>query len=446
MLADHQIPAPKNEPDRITRVFLLLTGGDDAGLCKEIPESACKDQPGNFFRHLLASVGSKLSDEVASPRLVLPWLLSHLGGGGAAVAWLLPIREAGTLVPQLLIAAWLRHLPLRKYAWAFGGFVQGLSALGMAAIALLGSGPASTWGVLGLLLLLALGRGVSSIATKDVLGKTIAKSRRGALMGWSESASSVIALVIGLLLPLLGKSPERSLLALLLLVAVAGWWINAALALAIREKPGATEGEVNTGRAILEGFGLLSTDRVFLRFNLTRGLLLGSVLSLPYLVVLARKQSSADMTSLGLLLIISNLVVLLTSPAWGRWSDRSSSHVMAAGGALAGLATAAALFLPLLQGGWTRSIWTYGLLYGVLVAAHTGIQIGRKTWVVDFGGPNRAMYVAMSNTLAGLLTLVAGAVTSFVAHRWGDSGALALMTVMALAGAVTTVWNTEQES
>lgn len=444
MLADHQIPAPKNEPDRIIRVFLLLTGGDDAGLCKEIPESACKDQPGNFSRHLLASVGSKLSDEVASPRLVLPWLLSHLGGGGAAVAWLLPIREAGTLVPQLLIAAWLRHLPLRKYAWAFGGFVQGLSALGMAAIALLGSGPTSTWGVLGLLLLLALGRGVSSIATKDVLGKTIAKSRRGALMGWSESASSVIALVIGLLLPLLGKSPERSLLALLLLVAVAGWWINAALALAIREKPGATEEEVNTGRAILEGFGLLYTDRVFLKFNLTRGLLLGSVLSLPYLVVLARKQSSADMTSLGLLLIISNLVVLLTSPAWGRWSDRSSSHVMAAGGALAGLATAAALLLPLLQGGWTRSIWTYGLLYGVLVAAHTGIQIGRKTWVVDFGGPNRAMYVAMSNTLAGLLTLVAGAVTSVVAHRWGDSGALALMTVMALAGAVTTVWTREQ--
>lgn len=444
MQTDHQKSTLKSECDRITRVFQLLTGGDDAGLCKEIPEGACKDQPGNFFRHLLASVGSKLSDEVASPRLVLPWLLAHLGGGGAAVAWLLPIREAGTLVPQLLIAAWLRHLGLRKYAWAFGGFVQGLSALGMAAIALFGNGPASTWGVLGLLLLLALGRGVSSIATKDVLGKTIAKSRRGALMGWSESASSVIALVIGLLLPLLGKSPERSLLALLLLVAVAGWWINAALALAIREKPGATEGEVNTARAILDGFGLLYTDRVFLRFNLTRGLLLGSVLSLPYLVVLARKQSSADMSSLGLLLIISNLVVLLTSPAWGRWSDRSSSHVMAAGGALAGLATATALFLPLLQGGWTRSIWTYGLLYGVLVAAHTGIQIGRKTWVVDFGGPNRAMYVAMSNTLAGLLTLAAGAVTSFVAHRWGDSGALALMTVMALAGAVTTVWNTEQ--
>lgn len=313
MTTDHQISTPKSEHDRITRAFQLLTGGDEVRLCKDIPEDACKDQPGNFFRHLLASVGSKLSDEVASARLVLPWLLAHLGGGGAAVAWLLPIREAGTLVPQLLIAAWLRHLALRKYAWAFGGFVQGLAALGMAAIALLGSGPASTWGVLGLLLLLALGRGISSIATKDVLGKTIDRSRRGALMGWSESASSVIALLIGLLLPFLGKSPERGLLALLLLVAVAGWWINAAVALAIREEPGATEGNSNAGRAMLEGFGLLFTDRVFLRFNLTRGLLLGSVLSLPYLVVLARKQSGADMSSLG------PLVRSLQQQRHGRW-------------------------------------------------------------------------------------------------------------------------------
>ena len=440
-------PLPTATPTaRIEKAFQILAGGDEVRLCQDIPDSACREQPGNFFRHLIASVGNKLSDEVASARLVLPWLLAQLGGGGSAVAWLVPIREAGTLVPQLAIAAWLRHLPLRKYAWAFGGFTQGLAAAGMAVVALLGEGPASTWTVLGLLLMLALGRGVSSIATKDVLGKTIAKSRRGALMGWSESASSIMALGIGLLLPWLGQSPERGLLAVLLLVAAAGWWINAALALSMREEPGATEGGVNASAAILEGLGLLRTDPVFLRFNLTRGLLLGSVLSLPYLVMLAQQQSGAELSSLGVMIVAANLAVLLSSPAWGRWADRSSTHVMAAAGGIAGLVTGIALILTQLPAGWAHSPWTYSLLYAALVAAHTGIQIGRKTWVVDYGGPNRAMYVAMSNTLAGLLTLAAGALTSLVAHLWGDAGALALLTAMALAGAGTTLWVGRRES
>lgn len=425
---------------RYERAFLLLAGGDDVRLCRDIPDSACREQPGNFFRHLLASVGNKLADEIASARLVLPWLLAQFGAGGAAIGWLIPIREAGTLVPQLLVAAYLRRLALRKYAWAFGGATQGLAALGMAAVALAGDGPVGVWSVLGLLLALALGRGISSIATKDVMGKTIARSRRGTLMGWSDSASSVLALVIGLALPLLGERPERALLAALLVLAAAGWLLNAACALAMREEPGATEGAVSAGSALLDGLRLLRADPAFVRFNLSRGLLLGSALSLPYLVVLAHAHSGADLAGLGVLIVASNLGVFASSPFWGRWADRSSRHVMATAGALAGLTTACALATPWLPAAWGASAGYYGALYGVLAAAHAGIQLGRKTWVVDLGGPNRALYVAMSNTLAGLLMLVAGVLTGLVARLWGHHGALLLLTVMALAGAASTLW------
>ena len=70
---------------------------------------------------------------------------------------------------------------------------------------------------------------------------------------------------------------------------------------------------------------------------------------------------------------------------------------------------------------------------------------GRKTWVVDLGGPNRALYVAMSNTLAGVLMLAAGALTGLVARFWGHHGALLLLTAMALAGAVSTLWLKDAE-
>lgn len=434
------MPPSATEPRSATERAYQLLVGDEVRLCQDIPDSACREQPGNFFRHLGASVGNKLADEIASARLVLPWLLGQLGAGGAAVAWLVPIREAGTLVPQLLVAAWLRHLPRRKWAWVAGGFTQGAAALGMAAVALAGPGPWAVAAVLALLGVLALGRGVSSIATKDVMGKTIGKSRRGTLMGWSESLSSALALGVGLALPWLGDHPERGLLAVLLVLAAAGWWLNALLAASLREEPGATEGAVNAGSALLDGLRLLVDDRAFLRFNLSRGLLLGSVLALPYLVVLARRSSGADLGGLGVLLIVANGAVLLTSPAWGRWADRSSRHVMAAGGALAALVTALALLLPMMVPTGAALGWLYAALYGVLATAHTGIQIGRKTWVVDLGGPQRAMRVALSNTLAGLLTLAAGALTGLVAQRWGEAGALLLMTAMAAAGAASTLW------
>ncbi|HMZ12198.1 MAG TPA: hypothetical protein PKW88_15895, partial [Plasticicumulans sp.] len=86
---------------RFERAFLLLAGGDDVRLCKDIPDSACREQPGNFFRHLLAALGNKLADEIASARLVLPWLLAQLGAGGAAVGWLVPQKGASSTAVTL---------------------------------------------------------------------------------------------------------------------------------------------------------------------------------------------------------------------------------------------------------------------------------------------------------------------------------------------------------
>lgn len=423
-------------PQRLNRAFLLLSGSDDVRLCKDIPDSACREQPGNYFRHLLASLGNKLADEIASARLVLPWLLAQLGGSSALVGWLVPIREAGSLVPQLLVAALVRGLARRKYAWALGGLTQALAALGMALIAVFGDGPLGVWTVLALLLLLALGRGVSSIATKDVMGKTIGKSRRGSLLGWSDGISSIVALLIGLALPLLGESPARGVLAALLLLAAAGWLLNAACALAIREEAGATEGGVSAGAALLEGWALLRDDRAFLRFNLSRGLLLGSALALPYVVVICHQRSGEDLAGLGLLLVASNLGTFVASPLWGRWADRSSRQVMAAAGALAGLCCLLTVGLA----AWTDSLWWYAGVYTVLTAAHAGVQLGRKVWVVDLGGERRALYVAMSNTLAGALLLLAGLITGAVAHAFGAHGALLLMALMALVGAASTLW------
>ena len=101
-----------------------ITGDEDARVCKDIPESACRHLPRNFFAYLVSNFLSKVADELASARLVLPWLLGAAGAPAAFVGFLVPIREAGALLPQLLVAAYIRRLPKRKGVWIVGALLS----------------------------------------------------------------------------------------------------------------------------------------------------------------------------------------------------------------------------------------------------------------------------------------------------------------------------------
>jgi len=64
---------------------------------------------------------TKLADEIASARLIFPWVLGLLGAPLLLVSLAVPIRESGVLLPQLFIAARIRAKALRKYVWMLGG-------------------------------------------------------------------------------------------------------------------------------------------------------------------------------------------------------------------------------------------------------------------------------------------------------------------------------------
>ena len=95
------------------KVFEMLTSGDEGRVCKDIPDSACRDEAGNFFTHVASLSTSKISDGLIDPKLVLSWLLTTLGAPTWLIGLLVPVREAGALLPQLFTAAALRRLPQR---------------------------------------------------------------------------------------------------------------------------------------------------------------------------------------------------------------------------------------------------------------------------------------------------------------------------------------------
>jgi hypothetical protein len=419
-------------------LYDLATGDEDARVCKDIPDAACNDQPQNFFLQLGALVCSKIGDELASAKLVLPWLLSAAGAPAVFIGLLVPIRESLSLLPQLFVAAAIRAQAVRKWLWVGGSVAQGLCVMGMAAVAqLLLEGAAAGWAVVGLLVLFSLARGFSSVAAKDVMGKTVSKTRRGTLTGYATAAAGLVTIAAGTWLQLrTGLEDNAGGVAGLLLVAGGLWLLGAALYANLREQPGATEGGGNAGRDALASLSILVTDIPFRRFVITRALLVATALLVPFYAALAREVSGEGLGGLGALLVAAGIASTVSSGFWGRMADRSSRDVLRIAATVAGV-------LSLAVAGWHMAgapglpaeavVVASFLIIGV---AHAGIRIGRKTYLVDMAtAQTRATYVAVSNTAIGVV-LLAGGVFGVVADRVGTTETIGLLGLFCLAGAI----------
>jgi hypothetical protein len=282
----------------------------------------------------------------------------------------------------------------------------------------------------------SVARGLSSIAAKDVLGKTIPKSRRGRVNGYSAGAAGAATLGVGAALVACGAGDGDRGTFLILLGAAAGLWLLASAVYSrIAEWPGETEGG---GNALAEAFSkllLLHRDAPFRRFVIARALLLCSALSAPYFVILARQHASGVSGQLGLFIVAGGLATSLSAPFWGRLADWSSRQVMAAAALITSgvgfLVVGAEFCAPALGG----TIWFYPVVFFVLMIAHSGVRLGRKTYVVDLAAGNRRTdYVAVSNSVIGAVLLLLGGMGA-LAQIFSVPLVILVLSVFGLGGA-----------
>ena len=417
-------------------LYNRVTGDEDARVCKDIPEQACDDQPRNFFVYLWANLLGKVADEISSARLILPWLFGSLGVPTFFTGFLVPIREAGVLVPQLLVAAVVRNMPVRKGVWLLGALLSALSLIGMGLTTLTASG--STAGGLFILMLVifSLARGLCSVSAKDVLGKTVSKSRRGTLMGWSASLSGIAILLVGIWIGLIDLKSSGTTLFAGLLFAGAALWILAALVFAlIIEQPGATEGGGNAITVAFQQLSLLLTDKPFQQFVLARALLLSVALAPPFYVLIAQSYAGTSLLGLGSLIVANGLASSLSAPFWGYLGDRSSRQVMVLAVSGAGLLGILTYLAVILQWQWLTSELGMAAVFLLLNVMHGGVRLGRKVYLVDMAsGGNRAAYVAVSNTVIGVLMLIGGLV-GLLGEKLGAAGIVLLLAIISLLAA-----------
>ncbi len=427
-------------------LYEKLLNEEDARVCKNISEDACKEVPGNFLLMIISSFFSKLGDAIANPKVVLPWVMETINAPLYLIGFLVPIRESGSLIPQLLIASYIRLMPVRKWVWVGGSILQAVAMVGIGLVAWTSNGTMAGYAIIGLLVIFSLARGLSSVASKDVVGKTIPKTQRGRVTGWSASLAGLITVLIGGVFLFISQEALSPLIYGAMLAGAGLLWIIAALVYAgIKEYPGATDGGGNALFEALKRLRILRDDKPFRRFVITRSLLLCSALTAPYYVVLAQQYLGSPTYLLGLFVLASGAASLLSAPFWGHFADLSSRKVMIAAAIMTAALGLIVYTIDQLVPQLLQFTLTLPLVYFLLSIAHQGVRVGRKTYVVDLAeGNKRTDYVSVSNTLIGIILLILG-FTGALSTVLEISSIILILSLMGVIGAILAVFLPEVE-
>ncbi|MCD2262194.1 MFS transporter [Dietzia aurantiaca] len=440
-------------PDRLyTRLVTRVDSAETA-----LPRDVQRDVPRNGLRLVAANTLQSSGDQMVSASTVLPWLFHVIGVPAALVGLLVPIRESGSMLPQAFLTPLVVRVRRRKWVFVTGAGVQAASVAVMAAIAALGHGTAAGVGILAALVVFSLGRCLCSIASKDVQGRTIPSGERGQIIGLATSAAGLVAVTLGLAIRLVGGHDiNAGQIAILLAAGAVMWTLSAAVYAQVKEPAGEGRSE-KSGEADASGSGsggegasgswfadaarLFREDPTFRKFISVRGLLLVSSLSPPFIVSISVAAGTHALTGLGGFILASGVASLIGGRIFGRMADRSSRLLMARAASAASLVAIAlvvvVLAVPGFDGGSAAGTAVFVGSYFLLTLLHSGVRVGRKTYVVDVAeGDTRTAYVAVGNTSMGIILLLVGGISSALALL-GVQWALVFLAVLGLIGAAS---------
>jgi len=387
----------------------------------------------NGMVHVVSLILTKTADALIDPKLVLSWLLTALAAPSAMIGLLVPMREAGALLPQLAFARKVEASPERKRFWALGSAVQGLAAFGIAAAALLLTGALAGGVILACLAVLAVARSASSVSYKDALARTIAKRRRGAITGLAASVASLSVFGVGVLMAAGLFDVAVAPLAAIIAVAGAAFLLASRVFVTLREPRADPEDTYDDG-SLAALFQPIVTDAQLRLFVASRAALAVTALAPPFIVMLSAASGRSALDALGPLVMASTAASVLASYLWGRLSDHSSRQTLMVAGALGSAVFAVVGALGLAFDGLGGTFGAAAAIFAAQIA-YEGVRAGRKLHLTDMAEDAfRARYTALSNTLIGLALLVGG-LFGLAADRFGPAPVLLAFAVIAALGA-----------
>lgn len=385
------------------------------------------------FRALVASgTAVDTGRQLASPRMVLPFLYLALGAPIFFAGLLLPIFQLMRLVTPTLAAPMIQNAKARKWFIMASFFAMAL------VLAFLGVSAHSTsreWQVIIFLLAAAAigsGEGVNSLAFNDLIGRVLLPERRKSLFyrNTALAGCATIALVWGIHTMLHFRSALDSHLILV-------WWVGAGVTFFagiaitfVQETHTAQNRDQSTGgthvpehakhyiRSLRDGLSEAVRVSWFRKFLSARALLLSIELAMPFYAIHAASHYRQHGGSLSIFVIFTSTALIAGGILWQRLSAKSDQSIMVVGAVLAAIGGVWAISIEF--AGHQRPPALHAAVFFLVAIGAQGIISARKTYLLRLAPEDqRAYYVAAGNTLTGIVGVFFGFLLGTVAHLQG---------------------------
>jgi len=349
------------------------------------------------------------------PTTILPALIRLLGGSPVVVGSLGTIQSGSWLLPQLFAGRYVANRPFVKKLVVAPAVIS-RSLLWLLVPVLWYTAPRAPSIAIAAILLAYAGFGIfdslGSVGWFELVVKGLPAARRGRLLGVMQSLSSLMAIgagaVVGVVLARPGPAWSNHLL--LVLVAAAFFCIGPGFIASIREPRGAVQGSPHAGWAhyLPRLASIVRSDRRFvwlLAVRMASGL---ADMATAFYILFAVERLHVPEEMIGLFVSAGVAGGLLSGALLGPLGDRKgSAQVVVVIMVLRCLAPSLALAAPLVAAGVPQL--ALGALVLVFVAsgmANSAYMVGFTNYLMEIAPPGEgATYIALSNTLCGLLTV-----------------------------------------
>ena len=379
---------------------------------------------------------------------VLPAFLAMLTKSSIVIGSLTAIRTAGTFIPQLWTAHYLRH---RKHHKAFLMKDAAVSRVAIAVfgIALFLVGPRDKAFMLAAFIVMYsafwISEGIAGVPWTDLVAKTIPERQRGRLFGFTQFGGGILALLAGLLISriLSPKGPAYPMnYAILMCVGAFFFWCSFFSLLAVREPEGEPEEHDGGFWQYVRNIGGMLAGHDQLKRVLIVQLLIGfNGMSLPFYILYAKQNMAGAPTGMtigemaGILLSVQVAGSIILSAVAGYVSDHLGPKWAILTSVMSGFV---APVVALLIRGF--SMWWYGVVFFALGGLTGSAWIGLTNCVLENADPReRRSAIGLMNT-ASAPTIIFPILGGLIAQEASYRTAFAI-TAAALGVALVTAFS-----
>ncbi len=341
-------------------------------------------------------------DGFMNASIVLSSFAAALGAPNTVIGLLPAIQTGGWMVPQLLVASRIRHIPRKITVY------QRASTIRIVSYGLIVVSSVLLWWNPTLLLIAfligltanSLASGVSGLPWMEIAAKVIPARQRPGFFAARNLYGGLLALGAGFAVRLiLGSSLNfpidyTLIFALGMIAHSTGWWLFGF----IDEPPDPQQEPARFRDEIRSIPQTIREDRDFAAFLAYRLMVGVAALSDPFFTVYALRELGVGKANIGTFLIVLGIVAPLSNAVWARLAERfGSRRIIRYAIACAALAPLSAL---LMQQGVGLG---FALVFALSSVAAAGLNMGNANFMLGVARPEaRGRYIGTANTLVGM--------------------------------------------